>query len=429
MAESIPMELDVFSSNPYQLAVTGCEDVEIVPVNTIDGTNVAEFFSIGYNNKMKKMDEIFLSASIQLVKADGKLYEVGDSPQGHIINSILNSLFKSCSLYLNNTLVYSINDNYGLQEYIQQSLNYSPSVVDSKLSNAGLFTPSNKEKLKTMVKGSKNIELMAKLNLMNVDKLLLPNVNVGVKLGFQNADFYIKEEMIKGAKENDPDKVSSSRVIIKDMKLHIKHVVIRDQYLLHIETSLAKSYLATYEFKISQVVTTTLAANQNSVSVHNLYNGIRPSMLLMCFIPNKAYVGSRASDPYKFTHHNLKQFCFTINNENVPKNSFNLSVDNKRENKYAYVFHNLYRSLGLQTENVDTMVDRENFLTDFFYITSDISHYSTALTNLNDPLEFGNIGFNATFASPLAEPLTAILYVLLPRKVEIGRNRSVNIVY
>lgn len=422
--EFVPQELDVFSSNPFQLAVQGTEQHILVPVNAVDGQNSLEFFCMSYPNKLKVLDEIYLSASIQIVKNDGTLYTEKDKEQGHLVNSALLSLFKSCSIYLNNTLVNSINDNFGLQEYIQTTLNYSPSVAASKLSNAGFFKEAIK--LKNLTKNSNNIDLMAKLNLMNCDKLLVPNVSLGVKLTFQTPDWYFIEE--KGGTSEAPT-YTKSKLIIKDLKLYVKHIHVRDPYLLHLETTLAKGFLANYEFKYAQTSVVTLAANQMSCNITNLYNGVRPSLLLMCFAPNGSYVGNRNTDPLIFSHNNLIQFNFTINNERVPINPFQLTYEEGKVSKYSYIFHNLYSSLGLSYENADTLVSKENFLTNNFFIVCDISPFTNALSSLNEALDFVNIGFNATFKTQLTEPLTAILYTLLPRKVEISTNRTVNIVY
>jgi hypothetical protein len=418
--ENIPQSLDLFSINPMILAIAHCEEHELSTINTIDGTNMVEFSSPGYDSKLKSLNELYLKAIVQVTKEDGTLYSQKDALQGHITNSILTSLFKSCVLLLNNTTVVSIQDFYGIQEYIQLSLNFSPHVTASKLSNQGFYHSGEIEKLKSRVRNSVEVELMGRLNIFNVEKLILPNVNVSLKLGFQSPDFYINEETADG-------KTSKSMVKIKDLKLYIKHITLRESYLSYIEESLVNNAEAIYEFKSGAIVTHTIPASSTNVNLPNLWYGIRPSIVLCAFIKNSTLVGNRSEDPSIFTSHGLKMFSFLVNQENYPKTPFEITTSDQ-QNKYARVFNALYVSLGLSSENQNTLVDRENFLTNYFYLMQDISTYASASTSLSEPLYTVNVGLNATFEKPLESALSVLLYVLIPRKVKIGWQRNVEVV-
>lgn len=427
MAEIILPQLDLFSIHPYVLAIEGTEDMELTTVNSIDNSlnNVAEFHCNGYSDRCKMLDEMFIAATIQLVKTDGSLYGKEESPQGHIINGILTSLFKSASLYLNSTLALQINDNLSTIEFIQHTLNFSPSVASSKLSNQGMYPADEMEKLKNHVKGSKIIDLMGKINLLNTDKLLLPSIDLTLKLGFQQPDFYINEETIT---EETVTKTSSSKLIVKDLRLYIRHVKVRESYLLHIEQTLARNYNTIYECKYGLINTCTIPSGQSSFSIQNLWNGIKPSLLLLCFLKNSTYVGNRKEDPTIFIRHGLKEFSFLINHENFPRNPIQLTI-NEKESKYARAFNEVYSALGLVHENTTTLLNRENFLTNYFYMIQDISPGHNALDAVNQVLELTNVGFHAQFSEPLTAPLTALLYVLLPRKIEINASRQVSVIY
>lgn len=135
LQQHLPPELDFFSSNPYQLTIQSFEEHQLAPINAIDSsTSVIEFFSHGYNNRLKSLDDIYLSTVIQLVKIDGTLY-TSDELQAYLANASLTSLIRSCNLYLNNTLVMSINGHFGIQEFIQLTLNFDSSTTSSRLSN------------------------------------------------------------------------------------------------------------------------------------------------------------------------------------------------------------------------------------------------------------------------------------------------------
>lgn len=425
LVEHIPPELDVFSTNPFQLVAENFEEHEASPINTLDQNNTLEFFINGYANKMKVLNEIRIMATIKVTKADGTEYKATDALQPHLANSVVTSLFRSCNIYLNNVLCCAINDNFGIQELVQLSLNYSAATAQSKLSNQGFFPPGDDSKLKDLTKDSKTVELMAKLNLMNTEKLLIPNVSLGIKMALQNSDFYI----IEGSEtKDDVTTTTSSKVSIKDLKLYVRHVTLREHYLNYLEEHLMRNNLAIYEFKYAQVLNYTLPSGQTSINIPTVYSGVKPSIVMMFLLENATYVGSKTSDPMKFTHHDLKSFSFLINNESVPRNAYQLSIT-ETESKFSRLFNNLHSYLGISNENTCTVVTRENFPTHCFYILQDLTSFSHGLTSLNEPLEIVNLGMSMTFGKATTTSLSALLYVLLPRKVEIGVNRNVKVIY
>lgn len=101
MAEYVSPSLDLFSTNPYQLAITETEEQELSPLSTLDLQNSVEFLCHGHASKMKMLDEMYLSCTVQLTKANGTLYTAADALQGYLANGILTSLFKNCSVYFN----------------------------------------------------------------------------------------------------------------------------------------------------------------------------------------------------------------------------------------------------------------------------------------------------------------------------------------
>lgn len=419
IGEAVVHELDVFSSNSYQLAVERYEDMIYSPINTVDINGFVEFFIHGYPTAMKALNSIYLLATVQLVEADGKLITAAAENAPWLVNGTLMSLFKSGSMYLNNVQIANISDNFGQQEFISMSLNYSSHVASSKLANQGFFPNTEEQKLKDLFKASKQVELMGKINLGNCDKLVIPSVSIGIKLGFQSPDYYIIESA--SAKVH-------AKVILNDIKLVVRHFIIRDPYLLHMEQMLSKGHPAIYEYSYVQTIATTLAANQSSVSLNSVYQGLRPSFLLLAFVDNETYCGTRTTDPMKYKHNNLKSACFIVNNETFPKTPYEMSFSDT-EDKTARVFNALNSSLSIANENISTMVDKESFISNSFFIASDISNFSSALTSLSDPLENATIGFNLTFSKPPKKPLTALLFMLLPRKIEISAARNVNLVY
>lgn len=423
VTEAVPPELDIFTSRPFQLAVEKWEDVGLSPINNLDINSSIEFFCNGFTNQMKSLSEMYLVATLQLVKSpSGELIKSEDL-QSRLLNNTLLSLFKSCSLYLNRTLVVSMTENFGITEYIGNCLNFSSHAAETRLSIQGYYPPSQDAVLDSQLSNSKQVQFMAKLNICNTEKLLVPSVSLGLKLDFQTPAFYMIERPAAGSKT-----ATSTKVNISDVKLFVRHFTVRAPFLLHVETMLASKYKACYEYHGFTVVNTTIPAGQSSYSNFSLYNGLKPGLLLLAFLPNKTYVGDTAADPLVFTSHNLSEISFAINNEEVPRGGYSITATTG-QSKYARLFTSLYSSLGMSSENTSASVNRETFITRHFFVVQDVSAFSSALTTLKDGLEVVNIGINARFSVALTAPLTALLFLLLPHKIEIDSARTVNVVY
>lgn len=426
VSEAVPPELDVFGSRPFQLAVERYDDVPLSPINTLDITSGVEFYSNGFATQLKSLSEIYLVGTIQLVHAaTGATYGQNEQ-QPQLINNSFLSLFKSCSVYLNRTLVQSQSENFGIIEYINNCLNFSSHSAEAKLSNQGFYSPAQDKELTNQLNHSKQVQMMAKLNILNTDKLLLPHVSLGIKFEFQNPSFYLLERIA----ETDGLKraATATKVNLTDVKLYVRHFTIRAPYLLHIESMLSRKYNAIYEYQSFSVVNTTIPSGQSSFSNNSLWNGLKPSLLLLCFMRNKTFVGDINQDPFIFTHNGLSEVSFTVNNEQYPRDSYTVRTA-VNETKYARLFASLYNSLGIASENTSTAVTRDSFIERHFFVVQDISGFSSALTTLKDGLEVVNIGFNATFSVGILAPLTALLFLLLPHKIEIDSSRTVSTIY
>lgn len=423
MTELIAPVLDVFAEDPLQLSIIGYDDLCIQPINNVEVGSGCEFFVNGFHDSLKDLSEIFLMATIRFLKADGTVYTTGAQPS--LVNGGLTSLFKKCSLYLNQTLVQEI-DNYGIVEHINNTLNFSAETALARMSNQGFFTSGDRASNQSQLNNSMLLQLMTKINILNSPRLLIPNVSLGLKLDFNTPAFYIMERA--AVTGSNPVPATSSKIEISDMKLMVRHYAVRAPYLLHVESMLSKTYTAKYCYQYCHIVTSTVAAGQSSFSSASLWNGIKPSLMLLCFIKNSTFVGDKYADPFLFAHNNVSDVRFTINNIDYPRDGLQFK-HSPTESKYARVFHALHSSLGIHHENTSTNVTRDNFLSENFFILHDCSNWGQSLTTLREPLSIVNAGINVTFSTALTDPLTCILLMLLPRRIEIDSVRKVKVIY
>jgi hypothetical protein len=414
----VPIPLNVFTVSPTDTNFLGSTDHEISTVNSIDlkANSSVEFNCLGYGNSVKALNEIFLLCKMQVLKSDETSYTASDTSQPRLSNNVLFSLFSQARLYLNNQLVVAHDTAFSHKEFIETTLNFGESAVMAHLVNQGMYPLTESEKLKGLSANSAIFDVYGKLNLCPTHKLLVPNVGITIKLDFNPINKIIVESSS-----------TSSTIKIHDLKLYIRHYELRDSALFKIETRMLNTP-AVYEFQKGQLFAVTIPANVSQMSFPSIFNGLRPSLLLACFLPQKNFVGDKTLDAYQFKPNDVSTFHFLVNQESYPKLPYRMSFT-ETEKCYSRVFANSYRNLGVRSENDSVLLSKSNFETDLFFIIEDISNHGRALSGLKDPIEFASVGFSVTFSKQLEAPLTALIYKLDISKFTINGGRLVNVVY
>lgn len=217
---------------------------------------------------------------------------------------------------------------------------------------------------------------------------------------------------------------TTSKLIIEDAKLYIRHVKPTTDILSSHERLLLRGEMAVYEYKRGEIITQNIAAGSSNIQINNFYSGPKPSLIVFGMLTNKAYTGDRATNPFAFHHFNLRSFHFSIDGTHRPQNSYDVIID-ETHNCYAHIFAKLYESIGYHNSDRSNLVTHANFIENHFLILEDLSNFNLALTDINEPLRNVNIGVNAVLAKPLTENITCMLYMLIPSRFEIGSNRQV----
>jgi hypothetical protein len=419
VTQFISPELEVFSSNPHQIAIDKMEDYVYQPINSTDNTNIVEFQVLGSSDRMKILDQIYLEGTLQMLKDDKTDYEAGDK-MGHLLRGGLTSIIKSCTVYFNDVMVMNFNDHYGFIEFLQNTLSYSTDTIKARLGTYGYFVAGDKS-LASRMDASKKVTFCAKLNCLNFDRYLLPNVTIRIKLVLQGNSFCVVEN------KDDKNVYSKSHLKVSEMKLIVPNVTVKSDYLFDIERRLMKQP-AIYETKFGEVFTTTIPRGQTSFSIQSLYTSQRPSFVALCLQPNEIFGGNSKSDPFIFKTQGVKQFNFLVDHVNVPVTPLNI-INDDEEVDYYRAFQNIYKTLGLRNENRSCAVNETNFLTDYFFLTEDISKGNVGVSSITEGLETVNLGFNLVFKKALSEPMTVVMFCLLNRKIAITHDRQIHLVY
>lgn len=426
MSVFIPNEINLFSSSPTAVAYKSIYDEELTPLNPIDLKSGVEFHSNGYNHICKSFTEMYIGFNMQVKKHDDKLYTTTDTPQPRLLNNVGQSLFKSARIYLNNVLAYSIDMTHHYKGIIEAALNTSPSNCLTQYASSGLFPYEMiSTKLPAMSSNSKLFDIYFRLNLINTPQLLLPNVSVTIRLEFNGGETLL----VEGSTEDSTSKVKTytkSQVHVNDIKLYIRHYELHETFDRQIEQNLSQKH-ANYQFKAARISYVSIPSGQSTIHLGNIYSGIIPDLIAMAMVSNTTFAGSRESDSYEFLPFNISEFSFVVNNNRYPRVPYKFEFS-ETSTMFSRAFSNLYSSIKLRATNKAALMSRESYAKNFM-ICEDISSSGHALTNINSQLEHSNVGVNISFSKSLENPITLILYMLVPSRISISKTREVLVHY
>lgn len=163
-------------------------------------------------------------------------------------------------------------------------LSNSPESVNQKMGVCGMYTNENIDKLSTLSKNSKLVDVYGRLSFINVPKFIIPNCQITVKLDWNNEEFILIEGGVKTELDaNDSTKVkieyTKSRLEIIDAKLYVRNFEIRESFSVELERLLFKMP-AIYESRRVVVKHVTIPAHLSMYSNANVYSGINPDFVL-----------------------------------------------------------------------------------------------------------------------------------------------------
>ena len=70
---------------------------------------------------------------------------------------------------------------------------------------------------------------------------------------------------------------------------------------------------ALYPILSGNITFNTLGVGMTTHDIHSIYQGMKPSTLLCCFVDNKAVSGDLEHNPFRFHNRGLRSFQFYVN--------------------------------------------------------------------------------------------------------------------
>ena len=415
--ECMKSELDLFKVQPIQASVLKTEEVVYNPLSSIETSKEIVFYVPGNGDTYLDLTSVYLRL---LIRVEGKTTE------GGVVNNLLHSLFRNCSVHLNNVCVSQSDNNYHYRAYIEKLLNYGSDAASTHLESSGWYMDSGKfdsltakdniglDTRKKIFEKNKVVELIGKVHsdMFNQPKYMVNNVDLKITFNMEKPEFYMLEATEDG------------HIKIMAATLYVNHVTINPNILLAHHNALQQRN-AVYQYKRVEIKTYTLNPGNHSLNIDNIVMGQLPNLIIFTMVSNEAYTGDRKKNPFNFQHFNMQQFSLNING--IPTPIQPIEFDFRESNGIVSTrgYNTLFKGTGIHYFDKGHQITKKLFDNGAFLLAFDITPdhgYNDLCTNL---IKQGSIRIEGRFSEPLAESVTCLMYMEFDSIIEIDKNRNV----
>ena len=346
------------------------------------------------------------------------------------INLLLQSLWSQIDIFMNNTRVSDASTNYAYRAYIPVVLSYGTEVKCTSLfsqlykkditemdatggtSNKGL----NGRKLFTDL--SKVVHMIGPLysDVWKLNRWIIPGVSLNLSLWRNNDNFLLMSSNLE----------KKYNVEIIEAKLIVCYCTLQQPAYLAFEAALSLSP-ARYPLLKTEIKNYSLSKDSTEKTYEDVFAGKIPSKIVVCFVSDEAYHGSRTKNPFNFQHHNASFIGIYQNGVPVPGRAFQpkFNGDNDEGAECVDCYDAIFSFAGktpLQTSNDITRADFSNGYTFFVF---NLEHLLTPTTNVLPLYKSGNLRLEIKFSEKLKESIQVLVYAQFPYILKIQKNREV----
>lgn len=434
---SIASQLDLFQANLVQSAQLGCQTIVLRPISTITPGSVRiEFAHSGQTEHYRNLRNSFLQLSLKIEKKDGgqsmDKVNVSSSGQtssrtavGSLINYACHTLFSSIEIMVNGTSVNLNSSNYHYRAIIETLLGHENQDIPGHLRLAG-YRHEVGEKIFDL---QQNPQMKASYEdyRSGRERTLFGRIHTDIT----NQSRYFPP----GCDLTFNFNLNPSSLILRGPDMEYFHVRITDACLLLELVSVAPSISLSHEKTLStrnahyplqhtNVKSFVLSQGQMGAKLSNILSGRLPTIVLVAFVSNKAFAGSREYNPFFFAHYDLTSATLTINGQS--REIGNLDFENR---SYASAYYSLLRAAGLLHNGQSCLIGYDDYDKGLTILGWDLSLDGNSINNQGlvvAPYQSGVLDLSLTFAKPLPEPVNVLVYsVTEGYSLELDKHRNV----
>ena len=416
----------------FQVPVT---DVSIVKSKWVDyepvqsGTNPIEFVIKPLSDYID-INKTELRLVVKITKRNGG--DTGAGKKYTLINNALHSIVKQFTIKLNETLVTEQSDTQAYNAYIKTLLNYPEQAKKSYLTKALYYKDTaghmdevdntaernmGLKKRATFTSGDAELGMVGVplCDLFNVDKLLLDNIEIKIKIDLNSDEFVL----MSGEEAND------CKLKIMSSTLRIRTVHVADSTKLeHVNIMQGRAGQKALPAIYTLTRTPTHARIiPNGVLNHtetDLFNGLIPQCIIFGMVRNDAYNGNLARNPFNFQLFDLNAVRITVNGEEMPYSTIDLTGGKKIDG-----YNTLFSGSGDMNCGHGLDIDRQDWEQGYGLFRLDTTPAGSGHPDHLIPHRSGNVNLYLKFGTQTPAVLNLIVYAEFQNHLEIDRNRRV----
>jgi hypothetical protein len=433
-------ELDLFDMPLTQTAIENIYYLDVRPMSTITANSVVEFVMGGEGRdyidlarsrlyvKMRILHQDGSSITTQALKTDGTPDPAGTTDEEVVpVNLALHAMWNQIDVYINGSRMSQSSGMYPFKAMIQTQLGYGSDAKDTQLKAQGyrVETGGDMEGFHLtneglywryqLFKGSKSVDFEGPLleDVLQLNRYLLNNMKVQIKLYPSQKQFFIMSE--EATKDY---KVEIQDIVFKACMVKVNPSVI----LGHAKAMETRNAL--YPYTKYETKSYSVSPDQRTVYLDNLFQGIRPSKLVIAMVGASAFNGDYKKNPFNFKHFDISNIALVVDGDTVPGRPLKLDftvAGGGRQFIEGYV--NMYEALGQSGTDFGGGITPKTYAqghTLFVYSLDPVIR-SGKYINLT---KHSNVRLEMNFAKPLPETVTVIVYTESPAvfEVDVARN-------
>ncbi|KAK3925216.1 hypothetical protein KUF71_002602 [Frankliniella fusca] len=342
-----------------------------------------------------------------------------DNSDATLVNYGFHAQWSQVDVSINGTVISQSTLTYPYRAFIETKLNYDKAAKDTHLqqqmwyedSTGHLDSLNGEENLRLAARRSRTrqsrvFEMMGPLHLdlCNVDKLLLNNCSLRIKLTRNRDSFALMSTK------------ASEKIKLLDVKLFVRRVTISPSVLLAHAQALEKSP-AKYPVNRIDIKTVTITQGLRDKTIDNLFLNI-----IIGFVDNRAFNGDYTRNPFNFQHFNLNYIQMHVDLDPVPAQPLTPDFSN---DLYMECYNTLFSGTGIHWKDEGNNISWSAYPKGSTLFAFDLSPDWSANQPHWNLQRQGTLRLDLRFAAPLAQPIDCIIYAEFQNLIEIDKNRNV----
>lgn len=401
----MPSELSLFELPPTQTAVSDIYFHEIRPLSQLSGDGPIEFRISGQNS----LDYLDLAGSqlyVKLKVKKGNGSKMVSTDKVGPVNLFLQALFSTTEVTLQNKAIITSNYNpyramfetllnFGQDAKSSQLLSQlfikddsdHPEDTDPSGNNNGLFLRAK------YISQSKYLDLQGPIfhDLFSMSRYLMNQVDVKLKLYRSSPAFCLSSGDVS------PD----YQIEIHDIYLLVKKIRVNPA-VIYGHSEILKTSNAKYPFTRGECRIQSIPSGSTSFHWDNIFQGQKPSRVVIGFVLSKAVSGDYKANPFNFINCGIQSICLYADGIPVGGNPIKLDFTASNGPTVMRAYTELFQSTGKWKQDAGNDINRDDFITGQTLFVFQLEPYFSEHGSYLSLVKTGNLRLDVQFKTALA---------------------------